>query len=222
MNTRKNQNGFSHLIALSLVAIPIIFILLGLLLWNNSNNNSESSTNLSAVSQEKIQRAILFKSEFADWGVRLPLPSNASDFVTDSYSFAGNSVMQSYGISLKGGSGCLATPDYIVTIARVKSDVVITKPPSYLENKSYSGHYGETWSRFYHDRLKENESGKGSVKAVKDIGDYTFVLDYISSKCADPDSSTDNGKKVNKLRDDSAAELKGYFNNLELLTQKRS
>lgn len=222
MNSKRYQNGSSHLIALTLVAVLLILALLGWVLWKNLNSHPDDSTASGMTTQEhKTQKILILTSEFADWGVQLPLPPQASDFVTDSYSFTGNAEMGSYGISLKGGSGCLATPDYVATIARVKSDTIVTKPESPIVNTSFTdGHYGETWSQLYHKKLQENTSGTGLVKAVKDIGDYTFVLQYLPSKCAAPDSSTDEGKKINQLRDDSAAELKGYFKNLELSTQK--
>lgn len=216
MNNRKYQNGFSHPGALTVVVVLAIFVLLGWALWKNLDKSRSGISSSGVTVQHEKPKVIVFTSEFADWGVQLPLPSNASDFVTDSHSFSGNAESGSYGVSLKGGSGCMATPDYIATIVRVKSDTIVTKSESPLANTRFTdGHYGETWSQFYHEMLKENESGKGVIKAVKDIDGYTFVLLYLTSKCAAPDSSTDEGKKINKLRDDRAAELKGYFNQLE-------
>jgi hypothetical protein len=223
MGSRNHLKGSSHLILLTIVAMLVISTLLGWVLWKNLNHNPEGTNSSDMTARDEKQKVIVFTSEFVDWGVQLPLPSDASDFVTDSYSFTGNTETGSYGISLKGGSGCLATPDYVATIARVKSDSVVTKPESPLVNTSFTdGHYGETWSQLYHKKLEENKSGTGLVKAVKDIEGYTFVLQYLPSKCAAPDSFTDEGKKINKLRDDSASELKGYFNNLESSAQKRT
>lgn len=222
MNNKKYQNGSSHIIILILAAVLMILALLGWVLWKNLNSNSVNSSSTSGTTtQEEKQRNIVFTSEFVDWGVQLPLPSSASDFVTDSYSFTGNAETGSYGISLKGGSGCLATPDYVATIARVKSDSIVTKPESPLVNTSFTDdHYGETWSQLYHKKLAENTTGAGLIKAVKDIDGYTFVLQYLPSKCAAPDSTTDEGKRINQLRDKSAEELKGYFNNLQSVTEK--
>ena len=223
MGNRKHQNGSSHIIVLTIVAVLVIFALLGWVLWKNLNPNTENPSSSDTTTQNEKQKVIVFTSEFVDWGVQLPLPPKASDFVTDSYSFTGNAETGSYGISLKGGSGCLATPDYVATIARVKSDSVVTKPENPLVNTSFTdGHYGETWSQLYHKKLEENKSGTGLIKGVKDIEEYTFVLQYLPSKCAAPESSTDEGKKINKLRDDRATELKGYFDNLESSAQKRT
>lgn len=220
MGIKKHQRGFSHVVVLTLIAVLAIFALLGWVLWKNINSNTEVSPSQDTTTRSETSKVLVFTSEFAEWGVRLPMPSRASDFVTDSYSFSGNAEMGSYGISLRGGSGCLATPDYVASIARVKSDAIVTKPESPLANtRSTDGHYGKTWSQLYHERLA---SGTGPTKAVKDIDGYTYVLQYLPSKCAAPGSSTDEGKKINKLRDDSAAELKSYFDNLEPLSQERT
>ena len=214
MSNGKYQNNRSpHAIFLSIIVVLAMSVLLGWMLWKNINYNTENSSPSGTTAQNEKQKVIVFTSEFVDWGVQLPLPPNASNFVAD---FRGNAEMGSYDISLRGGSGCLATPDSVATIVRVKSDFVVTKPESPLVNTSFTdGHYGETWSQLYHKKLQENTSGTGLIKAVKDIGEYTFALQYLPSKCAAPDSSTDEGRKINKLRDDSAAELKDYFGKLE-------
>lgn len=213
MKHKNFENGSLHVVA----AVVIFASLLALLGWaflrnvdtSQKQDAKTTADNVSNVSQQKF--LIL-----SNWDVRLPLSTVASDLTTDPYSFTGDVTISSYGISIKGGSGCMATPDYVATISRVKSDVVITKPESpWTNTRTYDGYYGKTWSQFYQDQLAKNKTGAGLVKAVKIIDDYTYVLGYLPSNCGAPDSSTNKGRKIDDLRDERADELRSIFDQLE-------
>lgn len=203
------------------MAVIVLLTLLSWVFWQklNTSQRSKQSTATSTDSSNNThsKRYITFYG----WYVRLPLRDTSSNFITDSSSFSGNSERGSYGITIEEGTGCLATPAYVATISRVLSTAVITKPTSpWANTREYDDYYGKTWSQYYQQQLvNSKKTGVGYVKGVKELGDYTYVLGHMPSKCAAPDSSTVEGKKINQLTDERAAELNELFNDLEAFAQ---
>jgi hypothetical protein len=213
MKSRKHlESGSLHVIIL-VGASAVLIALLGLVFWQRLDAQNNTIEPVEKVATTESQKALTLPS----WNAQIPLPATASDFVVDSSSFsaifAKEQQMSSYGIKLKGGSGCHATPDYVATIMQMESDAPISS--SLADQSSRDGHNNDTWLQYYQRKLEENKDSTKSVQGVKEIGKHVYVLMIFPSKCPAPSSSTEEGKKINQLRDAAAAELKTVFNDLE-------
>lgn len=213
MKSRKHlESGSLHVIIL-VGASAVLIALLGLVFWQRLDAQNNTIEPVEKVVITESQKAL----SLPNWNAQIPLPTTASDFVVDSSSFtavfAEKEQMSSYGIKLKGGSGCHATPDYVATIMQMESDAPISS--SLADQRSRDGYSNETWLQYYQQKHQENKDGTKPAQGVKEIGKHVYVLMIFPSKCPAPSSSTEEGKKINQLRDSAAAELKGAFNSLE-------
>lgn len=205
--------GSVEIIALVILVVAM-FSLLGWVFWQKLEHTQPSAD------KDTSSDPVITHSQgtiiFPRWDLQLPLSTETSGLTVDSFSFSGNDRMGSYGIFIKDGSGCWATPDYVATILRVVSAEVIVKPESPLANTRHlDGYYGKTWREYYHDKLAENQDGTKLTKDTKEIDDYTYVLQYLPSRCAAADPKIGE-EAVNQLRDRQAAALKDIFQDLEL------